>query len=73
MMDDEIVVHVKLDRRSQTVEYFAEHRAGSGGWDLLNEGQSPAFALPSMVAGSLQEWIEERTADWLSSTSHSSS
>lgn len=60
MIDDEFVLHLKLDRTSQTVEYFVEHRRGSASWDLLNEGLSPAFALPSMVAGSLTEWLSER-------------
>lgn len=73
MIGAELVLHVKLDESSQTVEYFVEHRAGTAGWDLLNEGLSPAFALPSMVAGSLQEWLEERMAAWSSSITRSSS
>lgn len=62
MRKHRLVIYVTLLGDSNKAEYYAVSNSDDEPSDLINDGFSDWWRVPSVVAEWLQEWAEEKTA-----------
>lgn len=72
MRKHQMALHVTLHSDSQTAEYYVEHDAGGGIWELWSEGTLTPSSGLSAACVELQELLSATMAEASPSMSHTS-
>lgn len=63
MEKHEYEFHVTLYEHSTRGHWFVVASSDGDAFDLLNEGLSPSWKLPSVAADALSAWLSERMGE----------